>query len=48
MFGSDDIGVPLVIFERFEIALVLLGQFQNFHKYTWAIYPKSPSQTSDY
>ena len=32
----------------FEIALLCLGQFQNFQKYTRAIYPKSPSQTCDY
>ena len=36
------------IFENFEIALVLLGQFQNFQKYTRLIYPKSPSQACDY
>ena len=31
-----------MIFENFVIALVLLRQFQNFRKYTRAIYPKSP------
>ena len=36
------------IFENFEIALVLLGQFQNFQKHTRLIYPKSPSQACDY
>ena len=36
------------IFENFDIALVLLGQFQNFQKCTRAIYPKSPSQICDY
>ena len=29
-------------FENFEIALVLLGQFQNFKKRNRATYPKSP------
>ena len=38
----------LVTFGNFEIALVLLKEFQNFQKCTWAIYPKSPSQTCDY
>ena len=31
--------MTIVIFENFEIALVLLGQFQNFQKCTRAIYP---------
>ena len=35
-------------FEKLEIALVLLGQFQNFQKYTLVIYANSPSQTCDY
>ena len=42
--------LPNRSFENFEIIfvlLVLLGQFQNFQKYTRAIYPKSPSQTCD-
>ena len=30
-----------MIFENFEITLVLLGQFQNIQKYNLAIYPKS-------
>ena len=29
-------------FEKLEIALVLLGQFQNFLKCTWAVYPNRP------
>ena len=37
-----------VIFENFEIAPILLWQFQNFQKCTWEIYTKSPSQTCDY
>ena len=37
-----------MIFEKFEIALVLLGHFQNFQKCTREIYPKSPSQVCDY
>ena len=42
MFGSGDFWdkSTLVIFENFEIALVLLGQFQNFQKCTRASYPK--------
>ena len=36
--------ITLVIFENFEIALVLLRQFQNFQTCTRAIYPQSPSQ----
>ena len=50
MFGSGDFSesIILVIFESFEIALVLLGQFQNFQKSTRVIYPKLPSQTCDY
>ena len=40
--------ITRVIFEKFEIALVLLGQFQNFQKCTRTIYPKSPSQPCDY
>ena len=37
-----------MIFENFEISLVLLGQFQNFQKCTRTIYLKSPFQTCDY
>ena len=29
-----------MVFENFEIVLLLLGQFQNFQKCTWAIYLK--------
>ena len=47
-FGRFLEKVTLVIFENFEIALVLLAQFQNFQKYTRAIYLKSPSQTCEY
>ena len=47
MFGSVDLSI-LVIFENFEIALILLRQIQNFQKCTWAIYPKSLSQTCNY
>ena len=35
--------MTLVIFENFEIPVVLLGQFQTFQNCTRAIYPKSPS-----
>ena len=38
---------PLVIFENFEIALVSLGEFQNFQKSTRVIYSKSPCQACD-
>ena len=50
MFGLGDFGdyITLVIFENFEIALVLLGQFQNFQKCIRPIYPKSLSETFDY
>ena len=37
-----------MIFINFEIALNLLGQFQNFQSCTRVIFPKSPSQTCDY
>ena len=37
-----------MIFENFEIALILLGKFQNFQKCIAAIHPKSPSQTCNY
>ena len=47
-FGQFLEWIALVIFGSFEIALVLLGQFQNFQKCTRAIYPKSPSQQWDY
>ena len=43
-----DKSLTLVIFEKFEVALVLLGQFQNFQKCTRAIYRKLPSQACDY
>ena len=35
-------------FWNFEIAHVLLRQFQSFQKSTQVIYPKLPSQTCDY
>ena len=35
--------MTLVIFENFEIPVVLLGQFQNFQNCARATYPKSPS-----
>ena len=35
-------------FGKLENTLVLLEQFQNFQKYTRAIYSKSPSQACDY
>ena len=43
-----DKSLTLVIFEKFEVALVLLGQFQNFQKCTRAIYRKLLSQACDY
>ena len=46
MFGWDK--SPSLFFKIFEIALVLLRQFQNFQKRTRAIYPKSPNQTRAY
>ena len=46
--GDFDDKFTLVIFENFDIALVLLEEFQNFQKLTRAIYPKSSSQTCDY
>ena len=33
--------MTIVIFENFEIAFASLEKFQNFQKYTRAIYPKS-------
>ena len=32
-----------MVFENFEIAIVLFKQFQNFQKYTRAFFSKSPS-----
>ena len=50
MFGLGNVWtkITLVIFENFEIALVLPRQFQNFQKCTRAIHPKLPSRTCDY
>ena len=50
MFSLGDFWdlITLVIFENFEIAHVLFGQFQNFQKCTQAIYPKLPSEICDY
>ena len=38
----------MVIFENFEIALVSLGQFQNFQKCTRGIFSKLPTKTCNY
>ena len=40
--------IILANFENFEIALILLGLFQNFQKCTGAICHKSPFKTCDY
>ena len=43
MFGLSDFwDKSLVIFENFEIALSLLGQFQNFQKSTREFIPDRP------
>ena len=38
--------MTLLIFENFEIVIVLVGEFQIFQKCTRVVYPKSPSQTA--
>ena len=50
MFVSGDFWdkSPERIFEKFEIALILVGQFRNFQNCARAIYSKSPSQACDY
>ena len=45
-FGQFLGQITRVIFENFEIALVLLGQFQFFQKCTRAIYPPNHAITS--
>ena len=50
MFSSGNFWnkINLVILENFEIAHVLLGQYQYFQKCTRVICPKAPSQKCDY
>ena len=50
MFGLGDFWdkSPLFFLKNFEIALVSLGQFQDFQKCTQTIHSKLPSQTCDY
>ena len=45
---SNSIIYNLFIRDVNLFCLVLLGQCQDFQKYTWANYPKSPSQTCDH